>query len=1137
MSLQMILGSAQADHLKAIALKAKQAHENGQTVFIIVPNSMKFDLEVAVLKQLEVLFDRQDGFAATNIQILSFTRLAWYLMQNCQGQSHQAISNSGLIMKMYALVKEYADRLLIFDTEIEKVGFLEKIVDLFQEFSLAGITVEHLLNYAKENDENDLAISLKKQAEKAPLTFDQYQALTKKVHVDDLKWKKWFDFIILYQQFLQFTKEYDIGESSILDDLFEWLNEDTTILQNTTIILTGFYQLVSKELQLVYKMSARADVWVDLIGEEVIMQREDNSFFFYPTQRLYRRLKPLTHHVEILSANEQGLAANLVRHYEYQEPLEKVGESLWEAADTYQEIEKVARQIQQLVADEGYRYRDIRIITRQLSTYSLPIHTIFEKYGIPYHIGESQTMANHPLVTGLMLVNHLMTSNNWNAQAVLPLMKLGLYTPVEHYDDIVMQLDNYWYTQCPEYTQVLNETITVEDFYPPRELQQGIPVWVTQTVQQMNEVCRDYFNVLTHLQKRLKEADTYHDYIVAYCEFFRNIDLPTQLQRWFSRDAEMNIEQARRHKQVWESLMNLLEEADLLLGQVKIQSFKKDLPNFQDIILEGVKNSTFSQIPSTLDQVQIVDANRQVNIPNEISFIIGFNNKVTLPDAGLLSNKERQAFDEFLEAQGEAIYLEHDNIVRQNNEGYFAYMSMALAKKRLYMSYAVKTEGEHVAPSKIIQPLLEEGLLAKVYVQRLPKQLAVFDEAYVATKNQYAALYAQMQREMKEDQRTLANEWKTLAKIVAYHPVLQNTYSHQPTTIGTDVAQVLYLNQQGDLTLSMSRAEKFNACQYHYFLENGLKLKERRKFTFERSDSGSLMHLLLEKMRDKLTGSPIELAEMKQQLMEVIQQLNLKDYHLDVHDARQYQELEDLSERMIATLYLLNRQLQEAKENGISVTSQLEYAINRQEIVQGVRVNGRIDRLDNWKDENGQAHRLIIDYKSSKKDFDFTKTYYGLQLQMSTYLKLLNDDTSVLGMAYMALVNLYQDQETLTKLSDYKLRGLWNTSDSLSDQMAKFECVQGMKGQGKKHIDDTQLEDLRQFTVQQYETVKKDMLSGEIKLNPYKSGGETACQYCPFKSVCQFDPMLKDDHYRRLTAIKEKQFYDKIQQGGDRDEA
>lgn len=48
--------------------------------------------------------------------------------------------------------------------------------------------------------------------------------------------------------------------------------------------------------------------------------------------------------------------------------------------------------------------------------------------------------------------------------------------------------------------------------------------------------------------------------------------------------------------------------------------------------------------------------------------------------------------------------------------------------------------------------------------------------------------------------------------------------------------------------------------------------------------------------------------------------------------------------------------------------------------------------------------------------------------------------------------------------------------------------------------------------------------SGEIKLNPaYKDKQRIAYEFCPFRSICTFDVMLKENNYHRLEKIDKEE--------------
>src|SRR5699024_9787253 len=49
-----------------------------------------------------------------------------------------------------------------------------------------------------------------------------------------------------------------------------------------------------------------------------------------------------------------------------------------------------------------------------------------------------------------------------------------------------------------------------------------------------------------------------------------------------------------------------------------------------------------------------------------------------------------------------------------------------------------------------------------------------------------------------------------------------------------------------------------------------------------------------------------------------------------------------------------------------------------------------------------------------------------------------------------------------------------------------------------------------------------DITSGGVHLNPFQYKKQTACTFCPFLSVCQFEPTLETNEYHRLQDMKEE---------------
>jgi len=62
-----------------------------------------------------------------------------------------------------------------------------------------------------------------------------------------------------------------------------------------------------------------------------------------------------------------------------------------------EELEAVARSIRKRLY-EGARYKDIRVLLGDVDAYQLQLKTIFDQYQIPFYLGKSESMAQHPLV-------------------------------------------------------------------------------------------------------------------------------------------------------------------------------------------------------------------------------------------------------------------------------------------------------------------------------------------------------------------------------------------------------------------------------------------------------------------------------------------------------------------------------------------------------------------------------------------------------------------------------------------------------------------------------------------------------------------------------------------------------------------
>ena len=69
-------------------------------------------------------------------------------------------------------------------------------------------------------------------------------------------------------------------------------------------------------------------------------------------------------------------------------------------------------------------------------------------------------------------------------------------------------------------------------------------------------------------------------------------------------------------------------------------------------------------------------------------------------------------------------------------------------------------------------------------------------------------------------------------------------------------------------------------------------------------------------------------------------------------------------------------------------------------------------------------------------------------------------------------------------------------------------------------LSDAQFESLKTITEQILIHLYEKIQSGDISIYPIKSGQFTACTYCPYKSICRFEPGLEENNFNYLVKNK-----------------
>ena len=204
-----------------------------------------------------------------------------------------------------------------------------------------------------------------------------------------------------------------------------------------------------------------------------------------------------------------------------------------------------------------------------------------------------------------------------------------------------------------------------------------------------------------------------------------------------------------------------------------------------------------------------------------------------------------------------------------------------------------------------------------------------------------------------------------------------------------------------------------------------------------------------------------------------------------------------------------------------------------------VEITGKIDRIDIAKTEEGNYIR-IIDYKSSVKDINLNEVVAGIQLQLLTYLDAVCSIEDVLpaGVLYFNLIDpvikesTNVDKEKLEEeiRKQFKMKGLILANVDIVKKMDKtlekgnsnivpaYIDKEGNLSKKSSIVTKTQFENLQKYMNKILKQISEEILTGNISVKPYYKikQGKTPCEYCSYKSICNFNSGICKKEYNYI---------------------
>ncbi len=1088
-------------------------------------------------------------------QVYSFTRLAWRVLQETGGSSRTHLSSVGMNMMITKIIEEKKEELKLFHRSAGKTGFIGNMEQMLIELKRYCIAPEDMKSITAEKlaDETD-------------------QSLKDKLH----------DLEIVYGSLEQALAGKYIDSEDYLTLLAQKIPQ-SAYLQDAEVYIDGFYSLTPQELLVVDAlMKTCKKVTVSLTIDQAFRQGPPNEFYLFGmSARLYHAIHQLAMNAgikieeDISLHNQERFAASrslahLEQNFNIRPAIAYEGETdatIMMATNRRAEVEGIAREILRLVRDGGCRWKDIALLLRNGQAYHDLIRTIFHDYEIPIFIDMKDTMLHHPLIE--LIRSALETLNtNWRYEPVLRTIKTELLFPMDaDHKEMrlqVDQLENYVLSRGIKGERWTDENKWAYRKFRGLELEERGQTDQERLIEEELNAMRDLFRgPLMRLQNRCKKAKTGTDYCRALYVFLEEVQIPGKLEKMYADAIEKgDVAYSRHHEQAWKEVVGLLDQFVEAMGSTEL-----NLKQFTTILDSGLQAMKFSQVPPAIDQVLV--ANLDLSRVNDvkIAFVMGLNEGV-LPmkptEDGILSDEDRIALNRA------GVEVAPDSASRLLDEEFAAYKAFATPSHHLYISYPLgDDEGGSLMPSPYIKRITEVLPGAgKRFVHNEPTEDEEKNQLSYMVNDDIAISFLASAMQVKKRGYDISPVWYSL-----YNHYLEKEpddmlrvlgslfYENKAKRLSKQTSKQLYGNK---IIGSVSRMEKFNSCAFSHFASHGLKLKERKVYRLEAPDIGEMFHGALKIISDTLIARNIKWSSLTREECRkfahmAVEQLAPKLQNQILQSSKRHFYIQRKLENVIGRASMVLSE--QARHSGFEpLRLELGFGLGGRdqlpplafELADGTKMElvGRIDRVDQ-AEYNNQLYVRIIDYKSSTKDINLDEIYYGLALQMLTYLdviishaqKLVGKEAYPAGMLYFHVHNplvkaadmLASEQIEQEILKQFKMKGLLLEDPGIlqlmDDQLKVGESSKsniisanflksGEISKTSKTASEEEFKALRNFIHTTYKKSGNEIIEGKTNINPYKMKDQMPCTYCSFKSVCMFDGALEENQYRILQPKK-----------------
>lgn len=1145
---RFILGNAVQDTSAELRRKVIECADKGEKIIMLVPDQFEYETELALFRECKAIGKTT---LIPKIRVRTFSKLADEILSVYKSALEPADETTKLLY-MYRAVRTCAksdEGLTAFKRASEKPGFAAKMLQTISMLKTADINTAEYASRLKAHSEDfrDSNPMLFNKLNDIAKIYCEYNSYFTNNHTDRLDStsiaaslaaeNRYFSgYSVFVDAFTGFTANQHRFIQSIISSaelsVFSFMTE-----YNSDRIV---FKAVNDEIALI------ADYAKEVCGNSVIGLDS-----------------VISGRERISSADIKGIADSL---YERSAGFDAMGDVKIITADSvYNELDYAAAEIKRLITEEGYRCREIAVVTPSPAEYKSALESVFDKYGVKLFCDIPTTIRHLPLVNLTCTLLDLMSS--FTAENLLSYIKTGF---------VQIPDSSGKSTHCIRF----NEINAFEEYLlrwnvRMSELEKPFP---ENTHEKAAEKVRAaVMDGLISLHKALTETDengnsnrTGAEITKLISDFLLNtVNINKAIaarcktpgsEKLSDTDSELVFS----YQTIWNTMLEIFEAMYKALGDCRMS-----VSQYRELLREIFTNTMLAKPPQVRDAVLAGDITRTRTIGIRAVFIVGAS-LGTFPNETAASGVFSEFETELLNECDFPIAKSRENLYYSSR--YEVYRALTLASDRLYLS--CPSMDSSCAKLTPCEPIAEVAKLCSIEPIKAEEQGYEFFCRSIRSAQQLYAAICRQSSQQAANLRTALEKAGCSDFVKRLDDVALGIIKN-----GDNTVDVKYIDKILNDTISATNVEKAIKCPLSYYLEKGLKIRGRETVDYSSSAVGNAVHYVMQRVLEEYKGNESAFVALTTDQLHSKALSMLKEYLVtsmggELGKNNRFRYLyNNLTDGASELLWVHQKEFEKRRYRPVMFEAKLEQnpqnapaqPLNTMPLKMDIGakkldINGFVDRIDTFtftyntafdshknepegpdrdkakEDEKNlllpyenQKYLRVVDYKTGTTTFDIRDAVCGINIQMLLYLFALCDAnpgykpgavTYCPASAAAAKKEKDAPSATAVRLDKHLQSGMYFMDPATENELMGY--AEGISELSKKAIDAkkvcmadkpehtpdaSEYGKIREVVLSAVKSVLSEIYSGHIVASPFIGSGKredksSPCFYCVYSPIC-----------------------------------